>query len=159
VEPEHLVKEYACGPELLREAVVGLQDEHLDAVPVPGKWSIRQVICHLADCEIVYADRIKRVLAEENPTISGLCPDAFQRALSYDQRDVGNELDAIQATRRQITQILAQVDVERFQRTAVDSEDGPLTLETLLERITRHIPHHITFIQEKRSAMGVSQTQ
>ena len=153
MEPVELIAEYRRGPELLRGTVRGLTDAELDAVPVAKLWSIRQVVCHLADCELVYADRIKRVLAEDNPVVAGLNPDEFQRSLYSDQRHLENELSLIESTRRHLADILDRIDVESYQRTAVHSEDGPLTLETLLERITRHIPHHLGFIEDKKRAL------
>ena len=56
---------------MLREAVAGMSQEQLIARPIPGKWSTLEVICHLADFEIVYADRIKRVIAENEPILFG----------------------------------------------------------------------------------------
>lgn len=147
---ESLLNSYLSGSEQLSAAVEGLSESQLNAVPVAGKWSVRQVVCHLADFEIVYADRMKRVLVEDNPTLRGGDPDQFAAGLAYDQRDVGEELLLIQNIRSSMTRILRTVDIEAFQRTGVHSDDGPLTLETLLERITGHIPHHVAFIQEKR---------
>ena len=54
------IDDYLSGPALLRQAVAGMTQEQLVARPVPGKWSTLEVICHLADFEIVYADRINR---------------------------------------------------------------------------------------------------
>jgi uncharacterized damage-inducible protein DinB len=151
---DDLLKQYEQGPEIIRIAITGLRNEQLDAKPVPGRWSIRQVICHLADFEPIYADRMKRVLVEDNPTMFGGNPDTFAAGLHYEQRSVQEELELIQAVRRQLAVILRNTDVEDFQRTGVHSEAGPLTLETLLERITGHIPHHVDFIKAKVAAMS-----
>ena len=66
-----LIDDYLAGPQLLRKAVAGMSQEQLIARPVAGKWSSLEVICHLADFEIVGADRIKRVIAENEPTLLG----------------------------------------------------------------------------------------
>ena len=150
---DELLKQYEKGPDLLKTAVAGVREDQFDQAPVPGKWSIRQVVCHIADFEPVYADRMKRVLVEDNPTMFGGDPDVFAAGLHYDKRSVHDELELISVVRRQMAVILRNTDVEDFQRTGVHSEAGPLTLETLLERITRHIPHHLTFIEAKIAAM------
>ena len=150
---DELLKQYEKGPDLLKTAVAGVREDQFDQAPVPGKWSIRQVVCHIADFEPVYADRMKRVLVEDNPTMFGGDPDVFAAGLHYDKRSVHEELELISVVRRQMAVILRNTDVEDFQRTGVHSEAGPLTLETLLERITRHIPHHLTFIEAKIAAM------
>ena len=58
MEPTTLIDDYLDGPQLLRKAVAGMSQEQLVARPIPGKWSTLEVICHLADFEIVGADRI-----------------------------------------------------------------------------------------------------
>lgn len=149
-----LLAEYAEGPTRLREAVRGMTVEQLDAAPVPGKWSTKQVICHIADFEPVYVDRMKRVIAQEEPTFFGGDPDLFATRLAYAARDVEEELGLIEACRRHMTRILGTLQPEDFQRSGHHSEAGPMTLEKLLRNVTGHIPHHIHFILEKRRALG-----
>jgi hypothetical protein len=148
-----LIDEYVAGPELLREAIAGMTIVELDAAPVPGKWSTRQVICHLADFEPVYADRMKRVIAEESPMILAGNPDLFALRLAYGERDLEEELQLITAVRRHVGRILRTLPPSDFEREGVHSESGPISLETLLRNITRHIPHHVQFIAEKRAAL------
>ncbi len=154
MQVDEILAQYEKGAPLLRTSVMKAKEEQFDLTPVPGKWSIRQVVCHIADFEPVYADRMKRVLVEDNPTMFGGDPDAFASRLHYSRRCVLEELELIDVVRRQMARILREVDIEDFQRTGVHSEAGPLTLETLLERITGHIPHHIRFIEEKITAFG-----
>ena len=80
-----LIDDYLAGPQKLRAAVAGLTAEQLDARPIPGKWSTKQVVCHLADFEPVYVDRMKRVIAENEPTMFSGDPDLFAARLAYDQ--------------------------------------------------------------------------
>ncbi len=148
-----LIDDYLAGPQLLRQAVAGMSPEQLLARPVRGKWSTLEVICHLADFEIVYADRIKRVIAENEPTLFGGDPDLFAARLAYHQRNADEELLLVETIRRQVSRILRPLGPADFQRRGIHSESGPLTLETLVKRITGHIPHHVRFIEEKRKAL------
>ena len=149
-----LIEDYLAGPQLLRQAVAGMSPEQFVARPIPGKWSTLEVVCHLADFEIVYADRIKRVIAENEPTLFGGDPDVFAARLAYHQRNPEDELLLIELIRKQVAQILRTLKPEDFQRRGIHSESGPLTLETLVKRITGHIPHHVRFIEEKRKALA-----
>ncbi len=148
-----LIDEYAAGPLRVRDAIAGMTPEQLDAAPVPGKWSTRQVVCHLADFEPVYADRMKHVIAEEQPAFAGGFHQQFADHLAYAQRDIEEELRVIEAVRAQMARILRALSPEAFERTGIHSVDGAMTLRTLLERITNHIPNHAQFIEEKRRAM------
>jgi uncharacterized damage-inducible protein DinB len=152
---DSLINEYLAGPRQLRDAVAGLNAEQLDAHPIPGKWSIKEVVCHIADYEPVYADRMKRVIAEDQPTLLAGSPDAFVERLAYDQRDVQEELALIEVVRSQMARILRSLKPEDFQRTGVHSVRGPVALEKLLQQITDHIPHHLTLVEEKKRAMAV----
>lgn len=149
-----LIDSYLAGPQQLRGAVAGMTADQFDAVPIPGRWSARQVVCHIADFEPVYADRMKRVIAEHEPTMFGGDPDVFAARLAYAERDLEEELQLIAAVRRHMARILRTLSADDFQRIGHHSEAGPMTLEKLLTNITNHLPHHVRFIEEKRRAMG-----
>jgi DinB superfamily len=150
-----LIDQYLAGSDILGRSIKSMSDEQLDAKPIPGKWSTRQVVCHIVDFEPIYADRMKRVIAENCPTFFGGDPDIFAAGLAYDHRPVGTELELLTAVRAQMATILRELKAEDFQRTGNHSEAGTLSLETLLQRITGHVPHHVTFIDEKRKALGL----
>jgi uncharacterized damage-inducible protein DinB len=154
MDPQQLIENYLAGPAQLRQAVVGMSDEQLDAAPIAGQWSTRQVIAHICDFEPIYADRIKRIIAEEQPTFFGGDPDLFAASLAYSTRDVDLELQLIEAVRGQLGRILQSLPPEVFDRAGIHSEDGPRTIEQLLRTITGHIPHHVQFIEQKRQVLG-----
>lgn len=149
-----LINAYTAGPELLQNAVAGMTAAEFDARPVPGKWSTREVICHITDFEPVYADRMKRVIAEHEPTMFSGDPDLFAKSLAYDSRDLANELVMIAAIRRHVGEILRTLPDDAFARKGKHSEAGPLTLEMLLRNVTAHIPHHVQFIEDKREVLA-----
>jgi hypothetical protein len=150
---EALIEQYLPSPALLRRAVAGMTREQLLAKPIPGKWSTQEVVCHLADYEPIYADRMKRVIALKEPELLKGDPGLFAAHLAYDLRDVDEELALIEITRKQMVRILRALKPEDFQRTGGHSRDGALTLKVLLQRITGHIPHHVWFIEEKKRAL------
>ena len=149
-----LIEEYLAGPVVLRRAVAGMTRDQLLARPVPGRWSTQEVVCHLADYEPIYADRMKRVVALKEPELLKGDPGLFATRLAYDQRDVEEELALIEITRKQMARILRGLTSEDFWRQGGHSRDGALTLEVLLQRITAHVPHHVRFIEEKKRAMA-----
>ena len=154
MESSMLIDSCLDGPRLLRQAVAGMSREQVFARPIAGKWSTLEVVCHLADFEIVFADRIKRVIAENEPTLFGGDPDVFASRLAYHQRDLEEELCIIAAIRSQVVRILRTLEPADFERRGMHSEAGPLTLESLLQRLIGHVPHHVRFIEEKKAAMA-----
>ena len=153
--PAQLISDYLAGAALLREAVAGLGAEQARARPVAGKWSTLEVVCHLADFEPIMADRMKRIIAEDNPQLLGASEVKFAAALAYQDRDVEEELTIIDKTRQQMARILRTLPASALQRVGTHNERGPLTLERMLTSAINHIPHHLKFIDEKRKALGV----
>lgn len=151
-----LIDQYLAGPALLRQAVAGMNREQLLARPIAGRWSTQEVVCHLADADHLYVHRMKRVIAEEEPTLFTLDPDLHTPRMACEQRDVDEELQLIEIGRRQMARILQSLQPEDFSRRGIHSTDGPLTLAVLLERVVGHVPHHVAYIREKRKALGMA---
>src|SRR3979490_920794 len=97
---------YLAGVDQLRQAFAVLSREQLLARPVPGKWSTLEVVCHLADFDPIIADRMKRVIAEDRPTLLGADEQRFAAALAYHDRDLEEEVAIIDRTRSQMARIL-----------------------------------------------------
>jgi hypothetical protein len=153
---QELIDAYLAGPQALRRAVAGLSREQVRARPVPGKWSTLEVVCHLADFDPILADRMKRIIAEDRPTLLGADENRFAAALAYHDRDLEEELTIIERTRGQMARVLRTLGPEALGRVGVHNERGPQTLEQLLATAARHIPHHVKFIEEKRKALGAA---
>jgi hypothetical protein len=152
-----LVEQYLLGPEILRRSISGMSDDHLNASPIPFKWSTREVVLHLADMDLVFADHMKRVIAEEETTLLGIDDKLYGSRLAYDKRNVDEEVRLIMAMRRHMGRILRAIDADDFQRKGIHSVEGALTLGDLLQRAADHIPHHAHYIDEKRQALHIGE--
>jgi hypothetical protein len=150
-----LIENYLAGVQTLRDAVKGMNADQLKARPIPGKWSTQEVVCHLSDFDPVLADRMKRVISHDNPTLLGADENLYAAALAYHDRDVEEELDLIEDTRMQLARILHQLPDAAFQRIGNHNERGAISLERWLTIASNHIPHHVQFIVEKRRAQGL----
>ena len=150
-----LIEAYLEGPQALRQAVAGMSREQVLARPVPGKWSTLEVVCHLGDFEPIHADRMKRIIAEDRPTLIGADETRFAQALAYHQRDMEEELAIIERTRSQLARILRTLPDSALERVGVHNERGELSLLRLLTITTDHITHHLPFVHAKRQALGL----
>lgn len=153
--PLELADAYLAGAAHLRAAVADMTRAQLIARPVPGKWSTLEVVAHIADFEPIMADRIKRVASHINPTLLGADENLFAEHLFYHHRNIGEELAVLDAIRTSTARTLRQLSADALNRVGSHSEAGVLTLERLILRATNHITHHLTFIQEKREALGL----
>jgi hypothetical protein len=152
----NLIDRYSAGPQLVRQAVAGMTAEQIRARPVAGKWSALEVVAHLADFEVIGVDRIMAVIAEHEPTLPGRDENQFIARAGYELRDFDEQLQLIDLCRKHTARILQRLPESDWQRGGIHTEAGRLTLEQLVLRVTKHIEHHVPFIDEKRAAMGVS---
>ena len=151
---QQAIQHYARGGEKLQQSIRGLTDEDLLAVPIPGKWSIQQVVIHLADAESAVADRIKRVIAMENPSLLAWDENAFVKNLFYDDQSTDDAVALVTLIRRQLGRVLAKLPAEAWKRAGQHNERGPQTLQQLVEFADKHLDHHLHFINEKREKLG-----
>ena len=148
-----LISAYEKGVEVLQVAVAGMTDEQLRFRPVAGMWSTLVVICHIADCEQFFADRMKRTVAMDRPLLLSADGFRYPEPLRYQEHDLEQELDLVAVTRRQMARTLRLVAPDAWQRPAVRSETGLVTLRQLLLHAINHLRHHLRFVAGKRAAM------
>src|SRR5438552_3759836 len=98
-EISDLLERYRRGAELVAVAITGAAGPELDFSPAPGQWSIRQIMAHLADSELVSAMRFRKVIAEENPTLEAFDQDAWGRNLDYGRRKTSQTLESFRRIR------------------------------------------------------------
>jgi len=153
-EVGRMIAEYESGPETLAGAIRSLTAEQLRARLIPGQWSVLEVVCHLADTEQFFADRMKRTIALDRPLLMGADTKRYPPALGYHDRDPEEELDLLRLTRSQMARVLRRQPAAAWSRPAIHSEDGLVDLRTLLERAIAHFAHHLEPIHQKRAAPG-----
>jgi uncharacterized damage-inducible protein DinB len=149
---ETLIDEYARGYEMLRRAIEGLSEEELRFKPAPGKWSIHEILVHLADAEVVGVHRLKKVLAEEEPLLTSYDQDAWASSLHYDQVDREQYLQLFKWLRDSMQPVLANLSPEQSERVGVHDEAGRLTFKQLLERYVNHVRDHLGQIERVKAA-------
>lgn len=149
-----LIERYAAGADVPAQAITGLNQTELLAFPVPGTWSIQQIILHLMDSDLIAADRMKRVAAEERPTLVGYSETAFATRLGYEHLSAKSAAEIFRLNRQLTAEILRRLPDESFQRKGLHTEHGEMTLEQLLTMYTDHLDHHMKFVREKRKLLG-----
>jgi uncharacterized damage-inducible protein DinB len=153
-----LIEQYAQAGEKLSMVIRGLTREDLLAAPDPdagvGKWSIQQVVLHLSDCDLVFADRMKRVIAEDNPMLMEFSENHWAAALHYEEQSAEDAVKLLDLSRNQIALILRKLPDAAFKRSGTHSSAGKKTLLDLVSGAVRHFEHHLKFIHAKREKMG-----
>lgn len=149
-----LIGEYVAGPAKLRAACAGLTREELTARPGPGKWSILEVVVHLADSDAISIDRMKRMLTEDDPPLLYADETAYVERLYTHEQDIEDALTLLEVGRRQWARVLRMLPNEAFARTGRHNRRGAVTVGRMVADYVAHIDDHLKFILGKRENLG-----
>jgi len=149
-----LIERYNQGYDEVLRALTGISDEELDARPMADEWTPREIVHHLADSEMTSAIRLRRLLAEDNPTIDGYDEALFARVLHYGARPIQPSLDAFRAARTTTTSILERLDDADWSRAGTHSESGRYSVEDWLTLYAAHAHDHAEQIRRARETGG-----
>jgi uncharacterized damage-inducible protein DinB len=109
--------------------------------PGPGKWNAAEIVSHLADCELVFAFRLRQTLAEDAPTIQPF--DQEKWAAHYRSIPANQALDVFAALRGWNLQLLRTVMPQAAARPVTHPERGAMTFQTIIETMAGHDLNHI----------------
>jgi uncharacterized damage-inducible protein DinB len=115
--------------------------DKITAAPAPGKWSAREILCHLADCEIAFGFRLRQTLAEVSHTIQPF--DQEKWASPYENLSAEEALAAFAALRRWNVLLINGALLEFADKAVIHPERGPMTFATLVETMAGHDLNHI----------------
>ena len=132
-------------PVTIARLILGCDAAQLTRAPAPGKWSLRDILCHLADCEITFAFRLRQTIAEAHHRIQPFDQDAWTSA--YGQLDARDALDAFTAFRRWNLLFIDAVGPAGEQKRVLHPERGEMTFKTIVETMAGHDINHLRQIE------------
>jgi len=123
-----------------------LGTERTGKSPAPGKWSPREIFCHLADCEMVFAFRLRQTLAEPQHVIQPFDQDAW--AKTYSAYDSQSALALFSALRGWNVALLKSLPKAEHSKTVMHPERGTMTLATIYETMAGHDLNHLLQLEK-----------
>jgi hypothetical protein len=135
----------AATPQRLAAQLDRLGPEGIERPYAPGKWNARQVLCHLADTEIVFAFRLRQTLAEEHHVVQPM--DQEKWAANYDAYGARAALEVFTAVRKWNLALLAVVPPAVMSKPVTHPERGQLTFGVLVETMAGHDLNHLKQIE------------
>jgi hypothetical protein len=151
-ELAELLERYRRGAELLAVATTGAAGPELDFHPGEGKWSVRQIVCHLVDTEAVAVMRFRQFVAEDNPAFGIFDQNAWADKLGYEKRKISQALEVFRMLRMWNFELLKDQPPEVFERGAIHPKRGPVTMLQFLRIFAEHAENHARQIQVVRAA-------
>jgi hypothetical protein len=141
-------------PDLLQRTVDGLSPAQDGTPETSGKWSVRQVVQHLADSELVASFRFRMILAHDAPALPGYDQDLWAERLRYQSSDVATALHDFRVLRNANLRLLRRATPEDLLRVMRHSERGDEALGQLLAMHAGHDLVHVAQIRRIRDAIG-----
>jgi hypothetical protein len=138
----------------LPRAIEGLSPPQLRQPEQPGKWSIGQILQHLADSELVWAWRVRLILAQDRPRLTGYDQDLWAERLHYDQQDPLEALELFGVVRRANLRLVERASPADLKRVGVHAERGEESVEHLRRLNAGHDLLHLRQIERIRRAIA-----
>jgi uncharacterized damage-inducible protein DinB len=142
-EPREVIASTAAQ---LRELLDSLGADRASKSPAPGKWSAREILCHLADCEIVFAFRLRQTLAEPHHVIQPFDQDLW--AQNYAAYDAESALAVFTAVRDFNLKLIASLPPDAFSKPVTHPERGTMTFGNIVETMGGHDLNHLGQIEK-----------
>ena len=128
------------------------QISNLDRSPAPGKWSPREILCHLADCELVFAVRLRHTMAESHHVIQPFDQDHWARP--YPSFTAEQALAVFTAVRQWNLTLIQNASPELMAKPVSHPERGEMTFQTIVETMGGHDTNHLR--QLEKIALGTA---
>jgi hypothetical protein len=140
-------------PDLLRRLVRGLTEKQLATRPAPGKWSIKEIVAHLADSEVVLGSRYRFIAAMDRPPLPGYDQDAFVANLGVGKAATGDLLDDFAMARAVNIGLLERLDASAWGRVGLHAERGEESLGRMVTMYAGHDRIHLSQVETIRTGL------
>lgn len=141
-------------PGRYAQLAAGLSAQQLRRSEKPGKWCIAEVLAHMADSEWVWGYRLRCVLAEEEPRLTGFDQDLWVDRLGCAGIDVDESLRLFETLRAANLRLLDRVGEDAWARCGVHSERGAESVRHMVRLYAGHDLVHLNQIERIRRALA-----
>ncbi len=134
-------------PARLGALIAGLSQEDLRWTTSPSRWSIAQILAHLADAEVVGAYRFRMILGAPGTAIQAFDQDTWAREMDYASRDANASLALFTPLRAALLQLVSGLDDEKLDRFGIHAERGKESVRHLIALYAGHDLNHLAQIE------------
>ena len=149
-DPLEVMRELVPG---VRRATEGLSPEELRTPEAEGKWSIIEVVQHLADSELVLGFRMRMALAHDEPELAGFDQDLWASRLRYRDNKLEHALTELQQGRDATLRLVASLRPPEFQRFGRHAERGDESIARMIDLAAGHGLVHLRQIERIRAGV------
>jgi len=133
----------AATPEKLERLIKGVPTSKLRKRPAPGKWSVSEILAHLADTELVGGFRMRLILGSPGTPVAAFDQDAWVTSGHYERRDPRKSLEQFRVVREANLALLKSLTPEQWKHHGLHAERGVETIEHIVRMFAGHDLNHI----------------
>lgn len=137
-------------PWMLAHLLKDLTDAEADRRPDPARFTIREIVAHLADWEPIWLERLRRTVAEDRPFLPGYDEGQFALDHGYAQSDIAEQLERFRRGRSELVAFLRTLELSDWDRVGMRDEIGPVSVEQFAALLLAHQGYHDRQILEWR---------
>ena len=147
VEGQDAIKVQRATAVRLKKSIQGLTPKQLKWRSEPGKWSIAEILAHLADAEIVASWRMRSIVGENGITIQPFDQDAWASVFVYQDRDAKRSLEAFRVLRENNLAMLKEIPRETWENYGMHLERGKESISHLARMFAGHDTNHVLQVE------------
>lgn len=134
-------------PTILRQLIAGASTDQVMKRPAPGKWSVGEILAHLAEDEIATAWRYRQMIEHNGIELPGFDQDLWSRVGDYASRSPQESLELFRLLRQANLQFLGQLSPEQWECYGIHAERGRITVRDLAAHMAGHDANHVEQIR------------
>jgi|SRR5581483_3524047 len=134
-------------PTILRQLIAGASADQVTRPPAPGKWSVGEILAHLAEDEIATAWRYRQMVEHNGIELPGFDQDLWSRLGDYASRSPEESLELFRLLRQANLQFLGQLSPEQWECYGIHAERGRITVRDLAAHMAGHDANHVEQIR------------
>lgn len=131
----------------LEQLLSGVADQQLGRRPAPDKWSVTEVVAHLAEAEITSTWRYRQIIEHDGCSLPGYGQELWSRLGAYAFRNPKESLQLFRLLRETNLRMFDNLTPEEWQRHGIHTERGPMSVRDLAVQIAGHDINHVAQIQ------------
>jgi uncharacterized damage-inducible protein DinB len=139
----------AATPRQIARMVKGVSKKALSKRPASDKWSVTEILAHLADSEVVMGYRIRHILGASGSAIQSFDQNAWAKVSDYAKHHPALSLEALRINRERLVRLLKGLPKEHWDFHGIHSERGRETVTRMVEMLAGHDINHLKQIRER----------
>lgn len=137
----------AAAPKKLAALVKGKKKQQLTRRPAPGKWSVAEIMAHLADAELVVAWRLRQVLTSNGVALQAYDQDVWANTFNYARRDPRQSLESFRVLREGNLALLKAAPKQAWDNYGLHQERGNESVAHIVRMIAGHDLNHLQQVE------------